>query len=537
PGAPSPGSLTLATLSQFREWGAGSLPFSPSPLAGEGENGREPAPHSRNWERVASVSEPGEGAPGLAYVIYTSGSTGRPKGVGVGNRELARSTAARFARYREPVRGFLLLSSLSFDSSVAGIFWTLCAGGTLHLPTPDTRLDPARLVEAAERAGVSHLLCVPSLYAALLDEAERRPGWAPSVAIVAGEACPRELVERHARVLPGTVLRNEYGPTEATVWCTVHDCRADEDAARVPIGRPTPGARVYVLDRMGGPAPAGVAGEVHVGGGQVARGYLARPALTAERFLPDPFAGEPGARMYRTGDLARWREDGALEFLGRADHQVKVRGHRVEPGEVEAALLGHPAVREAAVVAREDRGGARLVAYVVPRPGDALAPGEVRAWLRERLPEPLVPSALVTLDAIPQTPNGKTDRDALPAPDAAPARGHVAPRTPTEERVAAVWAAVLGVETVGAADDFFDLGGHSLLAMQVASRIRGEMEVDLPVHAVFDHPTVERLAAEVDRRGEALLAALLADIEGLSDAEAGGLLASELAAEGEVEPR
>ncbi|MEW5931095.1 MAG: amino acid adenylation domain-containing protein [Gemmatimonadota bacterium] len=467
----------------------------------------------------------------LAYVIYTSGSTGRPKGVQVSHGNLARSTAARLARYAEPVRGFLLLSSVSFDSSVAGIFWTLCSGGTLHVPAAEAQRDPALLVETAAREGVSHLLCVPSLYAALLDEAERRRGWAPAAAVVAGESCPRELVQRHARLFPGAALFNEYGPTEGTVWCTVHECRPEEAAARVPIGRPVPGARVYVLHRDGSPVPEGAAGEVYVGGAGVARGYLGRPELTAERFVPDPFAAEPGARMYRTGDRARWLPDGALDFLGRVDEQVKVRGFRVEPGEVEDALLAHPAVKEAAVAARTDRGGARLVGYVVLRGGGAADAAGLRGFLRERLPEHLVPSAFVVLDAIPRTPNGKTDRAALPAPEPVEAAGsHVEPRTETEASVAGAWAAVLGVERVGALDDFFDLGGHSLLAMQAVSRLRHALEVDLPVNAIFDHATVERLAAEIDRRRDEALAALLAEIEGLSEDEAGGLLAAELAA-------
>jgi amino acid adenylation domain-containing protein/non-ribosomal peptide synthase protein (TIGR01720 family) len=534
--APSPpGPLSPASGRKGEHDNDKGVSLAPLPLAGDLRGqavGRGPA------EDASTVPVDPDS---LAYVIYTSGSTGRPKGVQVTHRGLARSTAARFARYPEPVRGFLLLSSTSFDSSVAGIFWTLCSGGTLHVPLGDAGRDPARLVELGAREGVSHLLCVPSLYAAVLDEVELRPGWAPAAAVVAGEACPRELVERHARLLPGTALYNEYGPTEGTVWCTVHECRPDEAAARVPIGRAVPGARVYVLDRTGRPAPVGVPGEVHVGGGGVARGYLARPGLTAERFVPDPFAEGPGGRMYRTGDLARRLADGALEFLGRTDQQVKVRGFRVEPGEVEDALLAHPAVREAAVAAREERGGARLVAYVVLRDGETMDAAGLRSFLRERLPEPLVPSAWVALDAIPRTPNGKTDRGALPAPDAGDAvRAHVEPRTDTEARVAAAWAAVLGVETVGALDDFFDLGGHSLLAMQAVSRIRHALEVELPVHAIFDHPTVERLAAEVDRRQDEALAALLAEIEGMSDEEAGGRLAAEMAAlerDPEAEPR
>jgi amino acid adenylation domain-containing protein/non-ribosomal peptide synthase protein (TIGR01720 family) len=502
-------------------------PPAPSPTRGEGENDGAEGESAVAGCPLSPVTCPLS----LAYVIYTSGSTGRPKGVQVSHGNLARSTAARLARYAEPVRGFLLLSSVSFDSSVAGIFWTLCSGGTLHVPTAGAQRDPALLVETAAREGVSHLLGVPSLYAALLDEAEYRRDWAPVAAVVAGESCPRELVQRHARLFPGAALFNEYGPTEGTVWCTVHECRPDEAAARVPIGRPTPGARVYVLHRDGSPVPAGAAGEVHVGGAGVARGYLGRPELTAERFVPDPYAAEPGARMYRTGDLGRWLPDGSLDFLGRVDEQIKVRGFRVEPGEVEDALLAHPAVREAAVAARADRGGARLVGYVALREGEATDAAGLRGFLRERLPEHLVPSAFVVLDAIPRTPNGKTDRAALPAPESMePARAHVEPRTETEASVAGAWAAVLDVERVGALDDFFDLGGHSLLAMQAVSRLRHALEVDLPVSAIFDHATVERLAAEIDRRRDEALAALLAEIEGLSEDEAGGLLAAELAA-------
>ena len=372
--------------------GSGAGPATVCLDGGWGEAARESA------EAPAVEVPPGS----LAYVIYTSGSTGRPKGVQVSHGSLARSTAARFARYAEPVRGFLLLSSVSFDSSVAGIFWTLCSGGTLHLPGADALRDPARLVETAARERVSHVLCVPSLYAALLAEVERRPGWSPSVAIVAGEECPRDLVERHRRLLPGTALYNEYGPTEATVWCTVHACRDDDAARRVPIGRPVPGTRVYVLDGAGEAVPAGVAGEVHVGGGGVARGYLGRAAPTAERFVPDPFSPEPGARLYRTGDRARWRADGELEFLGRLDEQVKIRGFRIEPGEIEAALLGHAGVREAVVVAREDApGGGRLVAYVVPEEGAEPSAAELRARLRSRLPEHMVPSAFVVLERLP----------------------------------------------------------------------------------------------------------------------------------------
>ncbi|HEX2094189.1 MAG TPA: amino acid adenylation domain-containing protein, partial [Longimicrobiaceae bacterium] len=434
----------------------------------------------------------------LAYVIYTSGSTGKPKGVLVSHRNLACSTAARFTRYAEPLRSFLLLSSTSFDSSVAGIFWTLCSGGTLHLPVPGAQRDVARLVEIAAAADISHLLCVPSLYAGLLDEAERHGGWAPAVAVVAGEACPRELVDRHARVLPGTALYNEYGPTEATVWCASHAC-APEEAGRVPIGRPVPGARCYLLDRGMEPVPAGVPAELHVGGEGVARGYLAHPGLSAERFVPDPFSPETGARMYRTGDLARWRTDGTLEFLGRIDEQVKIRGFRVEVGEVEAMLAEHPRVHDVAVAAREDaRGQVHLVAYVVAEAGTEDPAPILRPYLRERLPEHMVPSVFVGLERLPLTPNGKVDRRALPAPPWGAGEAYVAPRTPSEELLCGIWAEVLGAERVGIEADFFALGGHSLLAMRLISRVRQAFGVELPLRALFEAPTVAGLSRRVE---------------------------------------
>jgi acyl carrier protein len=301
-----------------------------------------------------------------------------------------------------------------------------------------------------------------------------------------------------------------YGITETTVHVTYRTVTA-EDAESAPgsvIGEGIPDLRVHLLDRSLEPVPPGVPGEMYVGGGGVARGYLGRPDLTAERFVPDPFAGEArsGARMYRSGDRARRRAGGGLEYLGRADQQVKVRGFRIEPGEVEAALLGHPGVREALVTAREDEPGARrLVAYVV---ADAAAGAPtveaLRAHLAERLPEHMVPAAFVVLESFPLTPHGKTDRRALPAPETNSAGDtYVAPRTPTEERLAATWADVLRAARVGVHDSFFDLGGHSMLATQVVSRVRHAFGVELRVADLFDNPTVEALA----RRVEALLAA------------------------------
>jgi amino acid adenylation domain-containing protein len=302
----------------------------------------------------------------LAYVIYTSGSTGKPKGVMVTHRNLVHSTTARFLYYREPVTAFLLPSPFGFDSSVAGIFWTLGQGGTLILPPEEFQQDLQGFLDLIARQRPSHLLGLPSLYQLLLAaEGNRTRLDSLRTVVVAGEACPAALVESHAARLPGASLFNEYGPTEATVWSTVHDCGDWEPGTPVPIGRPVPNVRVYLLDAESQPVPAGMVGEVWVGGAGVARGYLGRPGLTAERFVPDPF-GEAGGRLYRTGDLARFRLDGAIEFLGRSDHQVKIRGYRIELGEIEAALRQHPAIAEAVVVARGDWQPAAAVAVAAP---------------------------------------------------------------------------------------------------------------------------------------------------------------------------
>ncbi|HEX2188927.1 MAG TPA: condensation domain-containing protein, partial [Longimicrobiaceae bacterium] len=307
-----------------------------------------------------------------------------------------------------------------------------------------------------------------------------------------GERCPAETAARWSR---GRRLVNMYGPTETTIYTTAHEC-APGVAVAPPIGRPVEGARVYVLDAWGEPAPIGVPGELYVGGAGVARGYLERPALTAERFVPDAFGGEPGARTYRTGDRARWRADGELEYLGRLDEQVKVRGFRIELGEIEGALRRSEGVADCVVVAREDvPGEKRLVAYVV---GDVEA-GVLREHLRRDLPEYMVPAAVVPLERLPLTPSGKLDRRALPAPDFALAEGrYVAPRTPTEEVLAEIWAETLRLERVGVTESFFELGGHSLLATRVVSRVRQVFGVEVPLRALFEGPTVAELAGRVE---------------------------------------
>ena len=447
---------------------------------------------------------PKRAAPGnLAYVIYTSGSTGKPKGVMVTREGLARSTKARGLAYGEQVGRFLMASSFSFDSSVAGIFWTLGQGGELVLPGPGEHADPRALARVVEARSVTHLLTVPSLYRLVLDAAAEGGLAGLKSAIVAGEPCPRDLPARHAAVAPGATLDNEYGPTEATVWATVERVEAvDAGNGPVPIGRAIPGVRAYVLDRFLNPVPAGASGELYLGGGSLARGYLDRPTLTAERFVPDPFGGGPGGRLYRTGDLARVRADGRLDYLGRVDGQVKVRGVRVELGEVEAALATHPAVGASAATVRPGLDGTpALAAYVVPRDGEAVDASALRAWLKARLPDGLIPSAFVRIAALPVSPNGKLDRDGLPDPATLPSMA-VAGTTPlsgpTEEGLAAIWAEVLGLGVVGANDDFFDLGGHSLLAARVFARVREAFGVDLPLGDVFEAPTVAGLAGRID---------------------------------------
>jgi aryl carrier-like protein len=318
--------------------------------------------------------------------------------------------------------------------------------------------------------------------------------------LLGGEALPPDLIDRLPR-LPGGIL-NMYGPTETTIWSSVYEVPAALPVTvggSVPIGRPIANTSIHIVDSLLRPMPPGSPGELVIGGAGVARGYLSRPELTAERFVPDPFSEAPGARLYRTGDLARFLADGTLEFNGRIDQQVKIRGHRIEPGEIEAALRAHPGVRECAVVARRDSAGGetRLVAYLVPADGVLLAAGDLRSFLLGRLPEPLIPSAFVPLERLPLTPNGKLDRRALPSPDAGrlgTGAAWVAPRSGLERIIAGLWQEVLRVERVGVQDNFFELGGTSLGVAQVHSRLREALGRDLSLVDLFRHPTVGALA-------------------------------------------
>jgi amino acid adenylation domain-containing protein len=429
---------------------------------------------------------------GLAYVIYTSGSTGRPKGIAIEHRSVeALMHWSREAFCAEELAGVLASTSICFDMSVFELFAPLSWGGTVILA--DSALAFAVL---PARDGVTLVDTVPAAMAELL----RQGAVPPSVRTVnlGGEPL-RGALARQVHAL-GTVERllNLYGPSEDTTFTSIAEVGAEGEPA---IGRILPNSWGYVVDRDLRLVPAGVPGELYLAGAGLSRGYLGRPDLTAERYLPDPFSTRGGERLYKTGDLVRWRRDGELEYLGRLDHQVKIRGFRVELGEIEATLLVHPALEDAAVLALGEGGERRLVAFVVVRQGQqGVDLAALRGYLKERLPEYMLPSGLVVLEALPLTPNGKIDRRALAGIEpgrAARADGYMAPRTPTESRLAEIWAEVLGLEKVGVQDDFFDLGGHSLLATQIVSRVRESFGVELPLRLFFEVSTIEGQAGEI----------------------------------------
>jgi len=458
-----------------------------------------------------------------AYVIYTSGSTGQSKGVAISHRSLVNYTQAIAGQIQaEASLQYALMSTPAADLGNTVLFASLISGGCLHILDHDTTTDGRLLAGYIDHNPIDVMKIVPSHFAALLDSAEGKNIAPRRTLIFGGDVLQNALIARVVSLRPECSVFNHYGPTEATIGALIYPVamktHGNTSDASAPIGRPIANSQAYILDENLEPVPIGVPGELYIGGIGVAQGYLNRPDLTAERFIPDPFAGmesaedssilkpQPmhGARLYRTGDLAHYRADGLVEFLGRADHQLKIRGFRIEPGEIEARLVQHKAVSDAVVLVREDRpGDSRLVAYAVGlqsnTENNTLAES-LREYLKATLPVYMVPAAIVVLEVLPLNDNGKIDRNALPVPDMSGnlENQYVEPRNPIEERLVEMWMEVLGVERIGVNDNFFELGGHSLLATQVISRIRQTFTLELPLRVFFESPTVASIAKGIE---------------------------------------
>lgn len=441
----------------------------------------------------------------LAYVIYTSGSTGKPKGVQICHRSLVNFlTSMQESPGLTPADVMLAVTTICFDIAALELYLPLMVGAQVVLTPQEVATDGQRLLAMLAQSGATIMQATPATWRMLL-----AAGWqgSPQLKILCGgEALPHTLAtDLHSR---GTALWNLYGPTETTIWSTrvclnaAHANNNDKLESTAPIGRPIANTQIYVLDKALQPVPIGIPGELHIGGVGVARGYLNRPDLTAARFISNPFSAAAADRLYKTGDLVRYLPDGNLEFLGRIDHQVKIRGFRVELGEIEAALVQHPQVREAVVITRPDQSGSQqLVAYLInsgeQSTVDNLMTYDLRSLLKERLPDYMVPAVFVWLEWFPLTPNGKIDRQALPAPDPsqrALENTFVAPDTEIEKQLAQIWSDLLNLEQVGVHDSFFELGGHSLLATQMVSRIRAAFSVEVPLRTLFESSTITKLA-------------------------------------------
>jgi len=461
------------------------------------------------WETIARKSDENmihEVKPDhLAYIIYTSGSTGKPKGAmnthrGICNRLLWMQDTYQLGHADRVMQK----TPFSFDVSVWEFFWPLLAGACLVVAQPEGHKNSAYLVKTIVEQYITTMHFVPSMLQVFVEERQVEACQSLKRVICSGEALPFDLQERFFARL-GAELHNLYGPTEAAVDVTSWACQRASRRQTVPIGHPIANLQIYLLDRALNPSPAGVPGELYIGGVGLARGYFDRPALTAEKFIPCPFSQEPGARLYRTGDLAHYLPDGAIEFLGRVDHQVKIRGFRIELGEIEAALTQYPAVRETVVLAREDTPGRKqLVAYVVASQEQGPTVSKMHRFLRQKLPDYMVPSAFVTLEALPLTPNGKVDRKALPATEGIRpelAEAFVVPRTPTEKVLAGIWADILGLERIGIHDNFFELGGDSILSIQIVARAN-QAGLRFTPRQIFEHQTIAEMAAVAETTPE-----------------------------------
>ena len=472
----------------------------------------------------------------LAYIIYTSGSTGVPKGIMIEHHALRDRSLAKAELFGfGPADRMLQFTALSFDAAAAEIFPTLLSGATLVVHTDPRRTSPPELIGECARLGITAVMLPPVMLQLLTDLLESSGASLPwlRLFLTGGESIPADRLAAWARLNPHRPrFLYAYGPTETTITATLYESSMDPEQIlgldKVPIGRPLPGTGIHLLDERLRPVATG---EVYISGVGLARGYVDDPAMTADRFRPDPFADRPGARMYRSGDLARWTAGGELEFLGRIDDQVKVRGFRVDLGDVEAALAANPALGGVAVLFHDDR----LTAYCVPRTGAAPTAEEIRAHLRTKLPEYMIPSVVVLLDALPQTPGGKIDRRALPtmvgrSPDQAVGPGDRGsesdvPSSPIEETLSEIWSELLHRDRVGVREDFFAAGGDSLLANRMVARIRDALGIEVPLREVFTAPTIQDLAAvlvslAVRAGDDAALLDLLAELE-QSDADRG----------------
>ena len=447
----------------------------------------------------------------LAYVIYTSGSTGKPKGVMIEHRNVLNFFAGMDARIPSgDGKTWLAVTSPSFDISVLELFWTLSRGFKVVLYAPDEPQSPASdstgysIPALIQRHGVTHLQCTPSMATMLLlDEPTRNALARLQTLLLGGEALPLNLARRLKESFKGTLL-NMYGPTETTVWSTTWQLPSDHAPARISVGRPIANTQIYIVDPDLRRVPVGIAGELLIGGVGVARGYLGRDQLTAERFIPNPFLqpSHATALLYRTGDLARYLPDGNIELLGRIDYQVKIRGHRVELGEIEALLNEHPGVRESIVMLRQPTNvDQNLVAYLIPRDGQKPTREELRRYSREKLPDYMVPAHFIFMTAFPQTPNRKIDRNAFPSPETETRELQediTHPQTEVQVALSAIWKELLRVQNVGLKDNFFEAGGHSMLAMQLVARVRKRLKVELPLRNVFEHQTLGELAETIE---------------------------------------
>ena len=530
------GAPVLVTLEKH----LGDLPeFSGTMLCLDRDQAElDPLP-STNLERRAKPDS-------LAYIIYTSGSTGVPKGVELRHRNLVNYTRAlckRLALQEEPEKQpentglhFATVSTIAADLGNTCIFPSLASGGCLHVISHETSVDGRQFAEYLAAHPIDVLKITPSHLGALLDAAGPERRVLPRrVLITGGEASTWEL---RARIRAGGCLHlNHYGPTETTIGSLTYGPVVDSDpsaavSATVPIGRPLANTEVHIVDAQLAHVPVGAPGELLIGGAGLSRGYVGQAEQTADRFIKNPFSTDPEARLYRTGDRVRFLADGNIEFVGRVDHQVKIRGFRVEPAEIEAVLHRDPSIRQAVVVVREDTpGDKRLVAYVVPTRRPAPPVEQLRATLHQHLPDYMIPSVFVVMDALPLNPNGKIDRKALPAPvdghRTGPAADDVAPSGPLEEGLAAIWRDVLGLTYIGAHDSFFDRGGHSLLAMQVIARVDQAMGIKIAVRGLFEAPTIAGLARTIESMGSGQqdVDRMIAELEGLSEADAERLLA------------